>query len=143
MANLTLDQASRIIDVALAKAAELKLKPLTVAVLDAGGVLIAFKRQDKSPNLRPEIAMGKAWGSLGVGRSSRGLFQMAQERPAFVNALIAASNGRLIPVPGGVLVRDASATIIGAVGVSGDTSDRDEECAAAGITAVGLTPDTN
>lgn len=143
MPSLTLDQASRIIDSALAKAAELKLKPLTIAVLDAGSVLVAFKRQDGSPNMRPEIAFGKAWGAIGVGRSSRGLFQMAQERPAFMNALIAASDGRLIPVPGGVLARDAAGAIVGAVGISGDTSDRDEECAIAGIAAVGLAPDAN
>jgi uncharacterized protein GlcG (DUF336 family) len=143
MPSLTLDQANRIIDGALAKAAQLGLKPLTVAVLDAGSVLVAFKRQDGSPNMRPEIAIGKAWGALGVGRSSRGLWRMAQERPAFVNALIAASDGRLIPVPGGVLIRDAGGLIVGAVGVSGDTSDRDEECAAAGIETVGLKPDTD
>ncbi len=139
MTKLTLEQASGIIDAALARGAELGLSPLTVAVLDDGGHLIAFKRQDKSSIMRYEIASGKAWGALGMGRSSRDLAQLAEQRPMFVSALAAASAGRLVPVPGGVLVRDADSAVIGAVGISGDTSDNDEDCAIAGIKAVGLT----
>ena len=139
MTKLTLEQASGIIDAALARGAELGLSPLTVAVLDDGGHLIAFKRQDKSSIMRYEIANGKAWGALGMGRSSRGLAQLAEQRPMFVSALAAASAGRMVPVPGGVLVRDADGAVIGAVGISGDTSDNDEDCAFAGIKAVGLT----
>ncbi len=139
MTKLTLEQASGIIDAALARGAELESNPLTVAVLDDGGHLIAFKRQDKSSIMRYEIASGKAWGALGMGRSSRGLAQLAEQRPIFVSALAAASAGRLVPVPGGVLVRDADGAVIGAVGISGDTSDNDEDCAIAGIKAVGLT----
>lgn len=139
MTKLTLEQASGIIDAALARGAELGLSPLTVAVLDDGGHLIAFKRQDKSSIMRYEIASGKAWGALGMGRSSRDLAQLAEQRPMFVSALAAASAGRMVPVPGGVLVWDADGAVIGAVGISGDTSDNDEDCAIAGIKAVGLT----
>ncbi len=139
MTKLTLEQASGIIDAALARGAELGLSPLTVAVLDDGGHLFAFKRQDKSSIMRYEIASGKAWGALGMGRSSRDLARLAEQRPMFVSALAAASAGRLVPVPGGVLVRDADSAVIGAVGISGDTSDNDEDCAIAGIKAVGLT----
>ncbi len=139
MTKLTLEQASGIIDAALARGAELGLSPLTVAVLDDGGHLIAFKRQDKSSIMRYEIASGKAWGALGMGRSSRDLAQLAEQRPMFVSALAVASAGRMVPVPGGVLVRDADGAVIGAVCISGDTSDNDEDCAIEGIKAVGLT----
>ena len=129
MATLTLDQANAIVAAALARGAALGLNPLSVAVLDAGGHLVAFQRQDNSSIMRFEIAIGKAWGALGMGRSSRGLAQIAAERPAFVNSLMAASGGRVVPVPGGVLVADAAGATIGAVGITGDTSDNDEDCA--------------
>ena len=138
MTKLTLDQANTIIGAALARGAELKLNPLTVSVLDDGGHLVAFQRQDNSSILRYEIAGGKAWGALGMGRSSRGLAQVAEQRPAFINSIMAASGGRVVPVPGGVLVRDADGSVMGAVGISGDTSDNDEDCALAGIAAAGL-----
>ncbi len=131
-----------IIDGALAKAAELGLKPLTVAVLDDGAHLKAFKRQDgPGAAFRPHIAIGKAWGAVGMGIASRTLEQRALDRPHFVNALAAASGGRLVPVAGGVLIRDVQGEIIGSVGISGDTSDNDEACAIAGIEAAGLTAD--
>lgn len=142
MTELTLAQASTIIDAALDKAKALGLKPLTIAVLDAAGVYKALKKQDGMSLMRPDIAFGKAWGSLGIGMGSRGIAKMADARPMFVNSLIESAQGKLIPVPGGVLIRDASGALLGAVGVTGDTSDNDELCAVAGIEAVGLKADT-
>jgi uncharacterized protein GlcG (DUF336 family) len=143
MSTLNLEQASKIVDTALAKARELGLKPLTVVVLDDGGNVKVLKREDgPGAAFRPSIAMGKAWGAVGMGVPSRVLEQRAQERPHFINALVGASKGRLVPVAGGVLIRDAAGTIIGSVGISGDTSDNDEICAVAGIEAAGLTADT-
>lgn len=136
--SLTLAQASRIVDAALEKGHEIRCAPLTVAVLDAGGHLVALKREDHSGIMRPDIAIGKAWGALGMGFGSRELFERAAKQPMFITALAAASAGRLIPVPGGVLIKDAAGDIIGGVGISGDTSDRDEACAVAGIQAAGL-----
>lgn len=141
MARLTLAKSNRIITVALARARELGLKPLGVAVLDAGGHLVAFQRQDGASFMRPEIAGGKAYGALAVGAGSRFLNAAALDRPHFVNALAAASGGKVVPVAGGVLVRARNGEIIGAVGISGDTSDNDEACAIAGIEAVGFVAD--
>ena len=138
---LTLAQASTIVDVALKTGRDAKFAALTVAVLDAGGHLVAFKREDKSGILRFNIASGKAWGALGMGFGSRTLAGRAPKQPAFFNALAAASDGRLIPVPGGVLIRDAAGDVIGAVGISGDSSENDEKCAIAGIEAAGLKAD--
>src|SRR5579864_7116094 len=143
MTGLTLDQASTIVDQALAKGRELNLQPLTVVVLDAGGQLKAMKREDRSSLLRPEIAIGKAWGTLGMGFGGREFARrMAAGGGGFIQALTVASGGRIVPVPGGVLIRDGAGDIIGAVGISGDTSDRDEACAVYGIREAGLTPDT-
>jgi uncharacterized protein GlcG (DUF336 family) len=143
MVGLTLDQASTIVDQALAKGRELKLQPLTVVVLDAGGQLKAMKREDRSSLLRPEIAMGKAWGTLGMGFGGREFARrMASGGAGFIQALTVASGGRIVPAPGGVLVRDAAGEVIGAVGISGDTSDKDEACAVHAITAAGLVADT-
>lgn len=139
MHAITLDQANTIIAAALAKGAELKLKPLTVAVLDAGGHLIALQRQDKSPTLRPQIATAKASGALGFGVSSRKIGDIAAERPAFIASLGPIAPNGLVPVAGGVIVTDADGTPLGAVGISGDTSDNDEACALVGIAAAGLT----
>ena len=141
MSVITLAQASTIVDVALKKGREASLAPLTVAVLDAGGHLVAFKREDKSGILRLDIAYGKAWGALGMGFGSRTIFERAANTPTFYLALAAASGGRIVPNPAGVLIRDASGEIIGAVGISGDTSDKDEVCAVAGIEAANLKAD--
>lgn len=141
MTALTLDAAAAIVDAALARGRALDFMPLTVAVLDAGGHLVAFKRETGSGIVRPEIAVGKAWGSLGMGISSRQLRDRLADRPTFVNALAVASGGRLVPVPGGVLIRDAAGAVIGAVGVSGDTSDKDEYCAIFAVEAAGYTPE--
>jgi uncharacterized protein GlcG (DUF336 family) len=140
MSKLTLNHAQRIIAAALGKAADAKCAPLTVVVLDAGGHPVAMARQDGSGILRAEIAGGKAYGALGFGLGSR---ELREKNPQFLAAVAAASGGRMVPVPGGVLVRDPkSGGVIGAVGISGDTADRDEACAVAGIEAVGLKPET-
>ena len=138
---LTLAQASAIVDVALKKGRETNCAPLTVAVLDAGGHLVAFKREDRSGILRFDIAFGKAWGALGMGFGSRTLFERSANTPVFFTALAAASGGRLVPNPGGVLIKDSSGDILGAVGISGDTSDKDEVCAIVGVETAGLKAD--
>lgn len=120
----------------------MKTAPLAVAVLDETGQLKSFQREDNTSLMRADIAVGKAWGAVGMGFSSRRLGKAAIERPHFVQALTAVANGRLVPVPGGVLIRDEAKMIVGAVGISGDTSDIDEECAVAGIEAAGLVADT-
>jgi uncharacterized protein GlcG (DUF336 family) len=136
--TITLAQANLIIAAALAKGAERGVKPLTVAVLDAGGQLTAFQKGDGSPTLRPAIAIGKAAGALGLGVASRRIGELATERPHFIAAVGALAPSGLVPVAGGVIVVDDSGRAIGAVGVSGDTSDNDEICALAGIAAAGL-----
>jgi uncharacterized protein GlcG (DUF336 family) len=139
---LTLAHASVIVDKALEKGRELGFKPLTVVVLDAGGHLKAMKREDGSSLLRPEIAGGKAWGALGMGFGGREFARRAAANPVFIQALSVASGGRVVPVPGGVLIRDATGEIAGAVGISGDTSENDETCAVYGIACAGLVADT-
>jgi len=142
-AELSLGQANTIIEAAIAEGARLQLKPLTVAVLDAGGHLVALQRQDGASNLRPQLAAAKASGALAVGVSSRQIGVMAQERPQFVGALatLGASAGMaIVPAAGGVLIKNAAGRTVGAVGITGDTSDNDESCAVAGVTAAGLNP---
>ncbi len=140
MTTLTLAQASIMVDTAVKDGhARKNFAPLTVAVLDAGGHLVAFKREDKSGILRFDIAFGKAWGALGMGFGSRTLFERAEEDADVLHRFwqqqaVAVSSTN----PGGVLIRDANGDIIGAIGISGDTSDNDEICAIAGIAAAGL-----
>jgi uncharacterized protein GlcG (DUF336 family) len=136
--SITLGQANAILAAALAKAAELKLKPLSVAVLDSGGHLIAFQRQDGSSLMRFQIATGKASGALALGVSSRKIAEMAAERPAFVASLTGMASNGIVPAAGGVIVVDGTGNVLGAVGVTGDLSDNDEACATAGIVAAGL-----
>ena len=136
--SVTLAQASTIVDVALKKGRETNCAPLTVAVLDAGGHLVAFKREDRSGILRYDIAYGKAWGALGMGFGSRELSERAGKNPVFFGALAVIAQGRFVPVPGGVLIKGADGAVLGAVGISGDTSDKDEVCAVTGIEAAGL-----
>lgn len=138
MSRLTLAQASSIVETALAEARAGGMAPLAVAVLDAGGHLVAFKREDRAGILRFDIAYGKAWGALGMGFGSREWVGRVANSPAFFTAIAAASGGRAVPAPGGVLIEDADGEVIGAVGISGDTSDKDEACALAGIAAAGL-----
>ena len=137
MAELTLDVARKILDAALAKGVEKKFKPLVVTVLDARGCVKITAAQDGTSLLRSEIANGKAFGALAMGIGSRALFQRAQEAPFFVSAVNTLAQGRLVPVPGGVLIQDGG-VLLGAVGISGDNSDNDEICAIAGIEAAGL-----
>jgi uncharacterized protein GlcG (DUF336 family) len=145
MAGITLEQARTIVEHALRKGRETGCAPLSVAVLDAGGHLKAFAREDGAGIIRPQIAIGKAWGALGMGLGTRALAKRVAEQPqqqAFFTALNAMSEGRVVPAPGGVLIRDAGREVIGAVGISGDVSDKDEACALAGIAAASLTGDT-
>jgi uncharacterized protein GlcG (DUF336 family) len=136
--SITLAQADTIISTTLQESRAKNLAPMTVVVLDAGGHLVAAKREDNSGILRIEIATGKAYGALGFGFSSRGF---ADKPAGFVSAASMASGGRLVPVPGGVLVKNAAGAVIGAVGVSGDASNADEAAALAGIKAAGLASD--
>ncbi|MCK8786228.1 heme-binding protein [Roseomonas sp. NAR14] len=140
--SLTLAQAATIVDASLAKGHELKLNPLTVVVLDAGGHLIAAKREDGASLLRPEIATGKAFGCLAMGFGGREMARRAQAMGPFMNALSDLTGGKAVPVQGGVLIRDAAGALLGAVGISGDLSAKDEEAALAGIAAAGLVADT-
>ncbi len=145
--KLTLDKANVIADQTLAKARDAKYRPMCVAVLDEGGCLKVLKREDAASILRPDIAIGKAWGAVGMGessrslaRDSRSLSERLKERPAFLGALSVMSQGKVVPVAGGVLIMDGADgnEIIGAVGVSGGTADEDEACAIAGIKAAGF-----
>jgi len=140
--SILLDSANLIADMALQKGRELSFAPLTVVVLDAGGQAKVLKREDNASLLRPEIAMGKAWGVLGMGFGGRELARRAQQMPAFFTALNAMSDGRMVPVAGGVLIKNREGQVIGSVGISGDTSDNDEICAVHGIEAAGLIADT-
>lgn len=140
MTQITLDQANAIIAAGFAKGGELGLQPLAIAILDAGGHLIAFQRQDGASTLRVQIAAAKAGGALGLGVSSRRIGEMAAERPTFIASLGPIAPHGVVPAAGGVIIVDDSARPIGAVGVTGDTSDNDEACALAGIAAAGLTP---
>jgi uncharacterized protein GlcG (DUF336 family) len=141
MRKLTLAEADTIIDATLAKGRDLELGKLSVVVLDDGGHQIAMKREDGSEFMRPLIANAKAWGALGMGLPSRLLHERAKKLPVFIGALSEISDGRLIALPGGVIVRDADGHILGAVGVSGDVSELDEVCAVAGVVAAGLEAD--
>jgi uncharacterized protein GlcG (DUF336 family) len=136
--SLSLESASLIIDEALRLGRQLDLLPLTVVALNAGGQIVSLKSEDGSGIMRFDVAFGKAWGALGMGISSRLIRDRLSNRPAFQNALAAASDGRLIPVPGGVLVENEDGMTIGAIGVSGDTSEKDEYCAILGIKYAGL-----
>jgi uncharacterized protein GlcG (DUF336 family) len=138
MTELSLDTAQAIIAAALKSARDRKLKPLSVAVYDARGALKALASEDGTSLKRAEIAMGKAYGALALGVGSRAIHKMATDRPYFVAAASHVVGGMLVPVPGGVLIKDPQGAILGAVGISGDTSDNDEMAAAAGIQAAGL-----
>lgn len=141
MRKLLLAEADSIIDAAIAKGRGLDLGKLSVVVLDDGGHPIAMKREDGSEFLRPQIANAKAWGALSMGLPSRVLHERAKKLPVFISALSDISMGRLVALPGGVIIRDAEGIIVGAVGVSGDISETDEVCAVAGVEAAGLQAD--
>ncbi|MFF2299251.1 heme-binding protein [Arthrobacter sp. NPDC058127] len=136
--SIDLTTAQSIVTEALTAGHEQGFKPLTVVVLDAGGHLVAAARQDGASNNRFEIAHGKAYGALALGMGSRALMQRAEDQAYFIAAATAALGGRLIPVPGGVLIRDQDDTLQGAVGISGDSSDNDETAASKAIHGAGL-----
>jgi uncharacterized protein GlcG (DUF336 family) len=138
---LTLKAAQEIIRAAIDEAEARKLKPLAIVVLDQRGSIKASASQDNTSLLREKVAHGKAFGALSLGLGSRAIFNRAQEQPYFVSAVNALAGGALVPVPGGVLIKSESGDVLGAVGVSGDTSDNDEACAVVGIRSVSLTPD--
>ena len=141
MTAFSLDDSRKIITAAFDKGKAMGLNPLAVAVLDAGAHLKAFERQDGASNMRFGIAHGKANGALAMGLGSRALFNRAQEQPYFIDAMNGLAGGALVPVPGGVLVTTKDGDLVGAVGVTGDTSDNDEACAIAGIEAAGFVAD--
>lgn len=141
MEPLTLESAQRIVAAALRHGGELQLNPLAIAVLDARGALKAFAAEEKTSLSRGDIAIGKASGALAMGMGSRSLAKRGREVPHFVNAIAQIVPRGLVPVPGGVLIRDAAGDVLGAVGVSGDASEKDEAVAMAGIAAAGFTAD--
>jgi uncharacterized protein GlcG (DUF336 family) len=136
--SLTLEQANKIIAAALAKSHEAGYKPMGIAVLDEGGALKAFAREDGASMFRFEVARGKAWGAVGMGISSRALAERAKVNPNFFVALASTAEGKFLPQTGAVVIKDASGKVIGAVGASGGTGDEDEAICIAGVIAAGL-----
>lgn len=141
MSTISLETALDITRQALAASRELSTAPLTIAVLDAGGHLVTLQREDGASMLRPQIAIGKAWGAVALGKSSRVLAADAQQRPSFIAAVNTLAQGNVVPAPGGVLIRNSANEVIGAIGISGDASDIDEQCAIRGVQALGLVAD--
>ncbi|MBB5722839.1 uncharacterized protein GlcG (DUF336 family) [Loktanella ponticola] len=141
MAEITIDNARTIIASTIAKGQEMGLKPLSVVVLDAGGHVKAFEREDGAAPGRFAIAHGKAYGCVMLGMTGTAQMARAEQQAYFMNAVNGAFGGQVVPVPGGVIVRDNDGAVIGAVGVTGDTSDNDLEAALAGIAAAGLKGD--
>ena len=139
---INLELARQLIHDALSHGKTLGLKPLAVVVLDPGGYPIAFEREDGASNLRFKMAHAKAFGSLGLGMGSRGIFNRAEQQPYFVESVNTMADGQLLPVPGGVIVRNSEGNILGAMGVTGDTSDNDEACALSAIEKAGYVADT-
>lgn len=139
--SLALSDADQIIVQALKLRVANGLLPLAIAVLDSGGNLVAFRREDGCGLLRHDIAIGKAWASLGMGMATRQIRDRLANRPTFQAALSAASDGRFIPTPGGVLILDRQSIAVGAVGISGDASDKDEFCTIEAIKLVGFLPE--
>ena len=135
---LNLQTATAISARALAVGREIGAAPLTVAILDAGGHLVSLQREDGASLLRPQIAIGKAWGAMALGKDSRLIAADAQQRPAFIGAVNNLADGKLVPAPGGVLIRNEQGEVIGAVGITGDTSDIDEQCAISALESLGL-----
>jgi uncharacterized protein GlcG (DUF336 family) len=138
MSRLTLAQANRIVEAALAKAREMKIRPLAVAVLDEAGHIKSLQREDDASMFRNDVAIGKAWAAVGMGASSRTLLQRAKDNPQFYGALAATAQGRFLPQTGAVLIKDQAGCILGAAGASGGTGDEDEAVCMAGIAAAGL-----
>ncbi|RJE82556.1 GlcG/HbpS family heme-binding protein [Paracoccus onubensis] len=138
--TLDLATAQRLAELCLSRAKDLALKPLTIAVVDSAGQLIVLFRQDGTSLMRPDIAQGKAKGAIAMGLGSRALYNRAIEQPYFIQSMNALAGGYLVPVPGGVLIRAENA-ILGAIGITGDSSDNDEACAIHAIEALGFAAD--
>ena len=136
--GVTLEQAQRIVQGALAHAREKQFKPMGVVVLDASGDLVAFAREDGASMFRFDIARGKAWGAVGFGASSRALAERARDNPNFFVTLAATAQGKFLPQAGAVLIQDEQGRVLGAAGASGGTGDEDEAICAAGVQAAGL-----
>ncbi|MEO1399092.1 MAG: heme-binding protein [Pseudomonadota bacterium] len=139
---MQLEIAEKILAASRAKAREMGLKPLAITVLDARGALRTMIAEDGASLHRADVAIGKAYGAISMGVSSRALGERAEKQAYFVAAASHICGGKLVPVAGGVLIHDDNAQIIGAVGISGDSSDNDEIAACHGISSVGLTPHT-
>lgn len=142
MTTLDFERAAQLAAATLRHARALGLRPLAAAVLDAAGHPLSVLRDEQASFLRPQIAAGKAHGCLGMGFGGRELARRAQAMPAFFDAINSLTGGEVIPVPGGILLRDAAGNLLGAIGVSGDTSDNDERCALLAIEELGLYGDT-
>ena len=140
---ITLDQADRLIDAILKRGAELDCRPLAVIVVEPGCKVKAFRKEDGASMIRFEMAYGKAYAALAMGRSSRLVKLRAEEKPIFMRYLVSASGDQIFPEGGGMQIRDADGEVIGAVGVTGDSEERDEELAAHGIHAAGLKTDAD
>ena len=138
MPSLTLAQANKIVEAALVKAREMKVKPLAVVVLDAAGHVKSMQREDEASMFRNDVALGKAWAAVGMGASSRTLLGRAKENPQFYGALSATAQGKFLPQTGAVLIKTKEGTILGAAGASGGTGDEDEAACIAGVEAAGL-----
>jgi uncharacterized protein GlcG (DUF336 family) len=141
MSALTLKVAVNLVSEAINAGRGVNAAPLTIAILDTGGHLIALQREDGASLLRPNIAIGKAWGAIALGKGSRLLAQDAQQRPAFIAALNSMGQGSVVPAPGGVLIRDQAGVVLGAIGISGDLSDVDEQVAIRAVEALDLRAD--
>lgn len=143
MSKLTLKQANTIVDKALVKAREMKIKPLGVVVLDVSGHMIAAQREDGASMFRLDVAKGKAWGAVAMGCSSRALGKRAKDNPNFMITLAATAEGKFLPQTGAVVIKNAQGEIIGAAGASGGTGEEDEACCAYGVEQAGLTADAS
>ncbi|MCH9807420.1 MAG: heme-binding protein [Alphaproteobacteria bacterium] len=139
---MKLDTARTIVDAAQKKAREMGLKPLAITVLDARGAVRAFIAEDGTSLHRGDVAIGKAYGAISLGIPSRAIGERAEKQAYFVAAISHITGGKMVPVAGGVLIRDASGELLGAIGISGDTSDNDETAACTGIVAAGLVAET-
>ena len=141
MSTLSLQQAEAVIDAILRRARELECRPMSVVVVEPGAIVKAFKKEDGSAMMRFEMALGKAYAALALGRSSSLVRLRTEQRPLFMDFLFKASQDRIFAEGGGMLIRAADGELLGAVGVTGDTQEKDEELAAHGIRAAGLKTD--
>jgi len=138
MPHLTLAQANKIVETAFARAREMKVRPLAVAVLDDAGHVKSLQREDGASMFRCDVAVGKAWASVGMGVASRTLLERAKQNPHFFGALSATAQGKFLPQTGAVVIKDKDGNVLGAAGASGGTGDEDEAVCIAGVEAAGL-----